>query len=175
MSQVAQTLRLAWQPEPDDYQQVARVLTRLRRRGRTGALLIGIALVSVGGGLLVRSAGTVVVGVVLGVLLVAPGTHRLMARRLWRGDPHARETCTADLTPGTGLRVTRGDVTSESPWTAWESVLETDALFLLRRRGGPPLLLVLAKRGAPPADGPADGQARLRELLTAELGEPVRV
>lgn len=171
MAETTQDLRLQWQPELRDYEEVSRVLLRLRRRSRAGALLLGSALVLVGLALLQRSVPAGVGAVLVVALLGAPGTHRLAARRLWRRDPHVHQPSSADLVPGHGLRLNRGDVASESRWSAWSGVLETDRLYLLRRRGGPPVLLVVAKRGV--AD--ADGAARLRAILTTEIGEPVRV
>jgi hypothetical protein len=56
-----------------------------------------------------------------------------------------------------------------SRWSGWDAVVETDRLYLLRVATGPPRLLPLPKRGA----RDAVDAARVRAVLTAELGAPV--
>lgn len=170
MAETEQAVRLTWEPEPADLEEVLRVHARLSRWRRTGVLLAAAVLAGGGSAAL---AGSLVAGVgpllTIAVVAVLP-LNRLVARRAWRRNPHAGRPSTAALAPGDGLHLTLGDeVTAAYRWSVWDAVLETDRLYLLRAAAGPRRLFPLPKRGA----RDPDDAARLRAVLTAELGEPV--
>ncbi|MBW0255671.1 YcxB family protein [Cellulomonas sp. PS-H5] len=163
-------LRLAWQPDRAELADALRVLLRLRRRRRAGALLLGGLAVAAGswatGQLLLPWLALVVLLLALVVLPV----HRLAAQMSWRRDPRLRTEHTAEVVPGEGLSLTIGDVASAYRWSAFSGVLETDAQYLLTLpRGRRTSVLPLPKRAAAPGDADA-----LRAVLAAALGEPVR-
>jgi hypothetical protein len=170
VAQTEQAAHLAWEPEPADLEEVLRVHARLSRWRRTRVLLAAAVLAGGGSATL---AGSLAAGIgpllAIAVVAVLP-LHRLAARRAWRRDPHAGRPSTAVLVPGDGLHLTLGDeVTATYRWSVWDAVVETDRLYLLRVATGPPRLLPLPKRGA----RDAVDAARVRAVLTAELGEPV--
>lgn len=165
------TVTLDWRPERAELAEALRALMRLRRGRRTTALLVGGLGVAAGAWALGQPVVSwLPVLAVAAALLLVP-MHRLAAQVAWRRDPRQRVERTAQVAPGSGVTLTVGDVTSTFRWSAFSGVLETEHLYLLTLpRGRRTSVLPLPRRAAEPDDARA-----LRAVLTAELGEPVRV
>ncbi|WP_158375531.1 YcxB family protein [Cellulosimicrobium cellulans] len=165
------TLTLEWRPERTELAEALRALMRLRRGRRTAALLVGGLGVAAGAWALGQPVLSWLPVVAVAAALVLLPMHRLAACLVWRRDPRQHDEHTAQVAPGSGVTLTIGDVTSTFRWSAFSGVLETDRLYLLTLpRGRRTSVLPLPRRAAEPDDARA-----LRAVLTAELGEPVRV
>jgi uncharacterized protein YneF (UPF0154 family) len=167
---VTRSVALRWTPEFGDLEEAfeaRRYALGYRRRAWLAAWLCLLAAAVL---MLFTLLIPGVLLVLVGLVLAAPSTGRLIARRqlrrLWKDNPGIAEPAEATVSDA-GVRRRSADDDTTWEWSAFPVWIETPELFVLsqseQRYGG---FVTLPKRGAEdPAQVPA-----LRDLMLAGMG-----
>jgi hypothetical protein len=164
--QDAHLLTLQWTPQRSDYVEALRARRRDRKAWRRVLVLtlVGVVLLIFAAAIRADPTTWVLLAFYAMLLLVlAVLAPHLGAWSLWR-NPVVRRPAHAQVDPRDGITVA-AQSTSQHPWTAVHSILETDGVFVVQLNGFRKLkpFFLLPKRGV--AD-PAQVD-QLRALLTS--------
>ncbi len=158
------TVRLSWQPTPDDLVEGFRVVRRTRTARRRLALVF--VVVAVGGLLSLVLQTPFFVTFVFGwavAILSLRGTARTLAKRHFQSHGIHNEPNEAVIDDG-GVRVSTPHMATTTEWPFYARFEEHDKSFVLLTRTGQSFI-ALPKQGL----GDPAAKARLRQLLSDHL------